>query len=1172
MPNSTEGYASSQLNSEDAEFVSFVLTVCIILAFSLIICIYNAVAITEPTQALLNDDAMTAPVVHPTWDKTGRICSGAWIMAKKFGNAFLHTIACCFYRRKQSTLPVSGGAGGERSLSVRNPSSVGRYIRDSFRPSVLGAESTEFNNPHKASMNNPVFQQRKMHYLVRKWVTSETDLSDVMGKWNLKFHDIAIEEQFNYYYLYIHSSYIRMLTVVLLLALIAAIPLTTHNLIIRAPIAILLLLSLYFTSTKMMDERFWIADWSLNLIFFFGNISLIIMLAFDVVLAEDKDSSRQRYFKIDVDNFDNNFNIGLIIGSWMIYLASWTLLTGTAWRKQLVFLFISYICICIQIKFRTIRQKDFDDSNDYHVYTSMVVLAVYTILCSLISRSNENNMRQQFYQSWTLLRAKIHQEQLLQKQKFNEEEIEVIRQVMENRNEDIDMELQEVLIDSDDLKLEDLLGKGAYGEVFKANYEGIHVAVKVIKDISENNLERTRAEILLMKGLQHPQIVMFIGACWDEFMMGIVLELVDNGPLANFLHNKKLHLSWEHPKLGMAKDAAAGCAYLHQSTYYDEKEGVYHDCIIHRDLKPDNMLVTTTYGIKLTDFGEARVMDSEMTMTQVGSPVYMAPEVLKGERYDERVDIYSYAITLVEMLVLAESVFEVFEMTYKKLKGEDQALTPLALTRMVALENFRPELPDNIPKTLSALIKDCWSANPNNRPNFEEILERLDGEVHEEIYNTEWENNGVKRGNSSMTGGTVGTLRNKKKIDLGRAARATSPKSPETDRDKLAHDIISEIDEDAGADPEGDDTRGSFRRAPNEDGSPAPPRGGRNQHLRKMMSMKRAALPTGVGLMSAGTGASSRGLGLSKIGGSVRGNNAFGGATAHGSAVTDRKRRNSDLGGGLGALNLAGLSSPIMRVDENESDDSGSDEENNDKGHVRFKVEGEGGDGDKATTIMNQKNELAKVKAALAALQKDMEKMKRELEETKAAAQTSQTQLKLAQKNARQARMDMNERKRQSMTTAIKTKQSTMGEGKLNTTLQSFGEEDNDAGMIEALEAKLADSQKAILKKEAELDYYRKKKSDGSPKGETGKKEVGNSSKLAKSGTQPPSSWNPLAGVMGGGRKKSISSVGSGAGKGGERSTREKPKDIAAGIAASKKSVEKVIPPVAEGRKFIMSD
>ena len=148
--------------------------------------------------------------------------------------------------------------------------------------------------------------------------------------------------------------------------------------------------------------------------------------------------------------------------------------------------------------------------------------------------------------------------------------------------------------------MEEILGKGAFGEVFKAQYEGIYVAVKVIRDITKKHLERTRAEILLMKGLQHDCIVMFIGACWDEYLMGIVLELVENGPLANFLHNKKLHLSWQHPKLGMAKDAASGCHYLHQSTYYDENSGIWHECIIHRDLKPENMLVTTTYGGKTT--------------------------------------------------------------------------------------------------------------------------------------------------------------------------------------------------------------------------------------------------------------------------------------------------------------------------------------------------------------------------------------------------------------------------------------------------------------------------------------------------------------------------------------------------------------------------------------------
>lgn len=217
--------------------------------------------------------------------------------------------------------------------------------------------------------------------------------------------------------------------------------------------------------------------------------------------------------------------------------------------------------------------------------------------------------------------------------------------------------------------------------MFKANFEGIHVAVKVIKDISADALERTRAEILLMKGLHHPQIVMFIGACWDEFMMGIVLELVDNGPMANFLHNKKLHLSWEHPKLSMAKDVAAGCIYLHSSTYYDESEDTWHECIIHRDLKPDNMLVTTTYGVKLTDFGEARAMNSEMTMTQVGSPLYMAPEVLRGERYDERVDLYSYAVTLLEMLVLADSIFEVFEKVRSELRETTNRRTPLTNER-----------------------------------------------------------------------------------------------------------------------------------------------------------------------------------------------------------------------------------------------------------------------------------------------------------------------------------------------------------------------------------------------------------------------------------------------------------------------------------------------------------
>ena len=363
-----------------------------------------------------------------------------------------------------------------------------------------------------------------------------------------------------------------------------------------------------------------------------------------------------------------------------------------------------------------------------------ITYLLYLILAMYVNRVIELHHRVHFNRSWVLAKRRHDAEEALMKKKFTDEQVEIIRQVMENRDEEIDEELQECLIDSDDIDLEEIIGKGAYGEVFKGSYEGIHVAVKVMKDITEEALMRTRAEILLIKGLQHDCIVLFLGACWDEYLMGIVLELVENGPLAGFLYNKKLHLSWQHPKLSMAKDAASGCHYLHQCTYFDEKERNWHECIIHRDLKPDNMLVTTTYGIKLTDFGEARSLSSETTMTQVGSPVYMAPEILRGERYDERVDIYSYAITLTEMLVLSDTIFDVFDTKYKKMHGGN-SLTALNLTKAVAIQNFRPDIPDTVFPSLKKLICACWHNDPNRRPSFEEIMLTLDNEVHLEVFN-----------------------------------------------------------------------------------------------------------------------------------------------------------------------------------------------------------------------------------------------------------------------------------------------------------------------------------------------------------------------------------------------------------------------------------------------------
>jgi len=450
-----------------------------------------------------------------------------------------------------------------------------------------------------------------------------------------------------------------------------------------------------------------------------------------------------------------------------------------------------------------------------------------------------------------------------------------------------------------------------------------------------------------------------------------VLELVENGPMANFLHNKKLHLSWEHPKLQMAKDAAAGCLYLHNSTYYDEGEDTWHECIIHRDLKPDNMLVTTTYGIKLTDFGEARAMDSEMTMTQVGSPLYMAPEVLRGERYDERVDVYSYAVTLLEMLVVEESIFVVFEKEFKRIKGKNMALTPLALTRMVAMEHFRPHLPDTVPKELAALISDCWKPDPNSRPSFDVIMNRLDNEVHEEIYSDLDEDGAI---NKSMLQSKIG-----KKSSETRGARKTM----EATRDpRNTHNTMDIRGAALGVNFE--TTRaGSSSNIGSPGSSGAPPR--RGMHLKKMMSVKRHDIS-----MDAASG----GNRLSMIGKGA-------GSTRNFSMAAAASVRNFSASRGAGSTrNFGGATVAIPSNDASTM-------------HSQMGESQSPSNPDASLQLMQNKNALAKTKAENDSLKKELEKMKKELEENKKRAENAATQLKLAQKNARQARMDMNEKRKE---------------------------------------------------------------------------------------------------------------------------------------------------------------
>jgi len=146
---------------------------------------------------------------------------------------------------------------------------------------------------------------------------------------------------------------------------------------------------------------------------------------------------------------------------------------------------------------------------------------------------------------------------------------------------------------------------------------------------------------------------------------------------------------------------ASGMCYLHGAG------------VVHRDLKPANILVSDNMTCKIADFGLSKVKQESMTLrSRVGTPQYMAPELLSPDHlpHNEKVDVYSFSIMMVEILSNEQPFL-----------GKD----PIQVAMAVLMQGLRPEIPKGTHETLVHLIQDCWAADPTGRPNFEEVLARL---------------------------------------------------------------------------------------------------------------------------------------------------------------------------------------------------------------------------------------------------------------------------------------------------------------------------------------------------------------------------------------------------------------------------------------------------------------
>ncbi|KAK9008674.1 hypothetical protein V6N11_075559 [Hibiscus sabdariffa] len=255
----------------------------------------------------------------------------------------------------------------------------------------------------------------------------------------------------------------------------------------------------------------------------------------------------------------------------------------------------------------------------------------------------------------------------------------------------------------EEITLGERIGLGSYGEVYRGDWHGTEVAVKKFldQDISGELLEEFKSEVLIMKKIRHPNVVLFMGAVTRPPNLSIVTEFLHRGSLYRLLHRPNNQLD-ERRRLRMALDAARGMNYLHNCT----------PMIVHRDLKSPNLLVDKNWVVKVCDFGLSRMKHSTYLSSKstAGTAEWMAPEVLRNEPSNEKCDVYSFGVILWELSTMQQPW---------------GGMNPMQVVGAVGFQHRRLDIPDDMDPTIAEIIRRCWQTDPKLRPTFAEIMAAL---------------------------------------------------------------------------------------------------------------------------------------------------------------------------------------------------------------------------------------------------------------------------------------------------------------------------------------------------------------------------------------------------------------------------------------------------------------
>ncbi|KAL8510893.1 hypothetical protein ACS0TY_017638 [Phlomoides rotata] len=282
----------------------------------------------------------------------------------------------------------------------------------------------------------------------------------------------------------------------------------------------------------------------------------------------------------------------------------------------------------------------------------------------------------------------------------------------------------EILRATNNLDDENLIGRGSFGSVYRANFsDAIVAAVKVFNLDVQDALKSFDTECQILRNIRHRNLVKVITSCSNLDFKALVMEHMSNGNLEKCLYSGDCFLNI-FQRLGIMIDVASAIEYLHEG---------YTSPVVHCDLKPNNILLDEDMVAHVGDFGIAKLLTQEQRMLQtrtLGTIGYIAPEYGSEGLVSTMVDVYSYGILLMEVFTKRRPTDEMFsgELTMRRWVSES---FPNSVMQIVDRELLNVDGRRSITRHESCLTSiiglalECTTDLSEERPNIKDVAARM---------------------------------------------------------------------------------------------------------------------------------------------------------------------------------------------------------------------------------------------------------------------------------------------------------------------------------------------------------------------------------------------------------------------------------------------------------------